>query len=150
MGGVVRSGGCEAEVGALDVAGPFPPPPGFYNSAAGPGQGYIRKADGSFVVFNVPNSKGTFPVGIAANGAVVTIAIPGAAGATAWAVNRVGELAGVFTVGGANHSFFRSAGGVAITTDIVGADYTQAAGLNGAGKITGSYNDGAVMSTRSY
>lgn len=70
MGGVVRSGGCEAEVGALDVAGPFPPPPGFYNSAAGPGQGRIRKADGSFVVFNVPNSKGTFPVGIAANGAV--------------------------------------------------------------------------------
>jgi uncharacterized membrane protein len=131
--------------------------------------GYLRAPNGTFTVFDVPGSQGSFanainPAGAvtggffgstvashaflrAPNGTFTTFDPLGSTSTGAGAINPAGMVTGNFIdVTGVSHGFLRTSDGTITAFDPVGSTGTFVAGINPAGTIVGAFftTDGFV------
>jgi hypothetical protein len=82
--------------------------------------GFLRRSDGTFITFDVPNASSTQPT----------------------AINPRGEITGSYSdANSASHGFIRRKNGTLTTFDVPNATNTYATGVNPRGQITGWYSD---------
>jgi hypothetical protein len=100
---------------------------GFYVGSDKIAHGFLRKSDGSFVLFDPQGSTGTFPL----------------------AINARGEIVGRFSdASGVSHGFARLRNGRIASFDPPGSISTTAGSVNIAGEIVGSYEPGSEAKSR--
>lgn len=134
------------------------------------GHGFVRSAKGNLTTFDVPGAIGTVPVDInpagtitgsfygpdrvshsflrAADGTIITFEVPiiGALGTVASVISASGTVAGKYyvkTIGSVtSHAFVRAPNGVFTMFQILGGAYLRVTGINDAGEVCGSFEDG--------
>lgn len=94
---------------------------GYFQDAAGQDHGYVREADGSFLVLPVANSQAT---GINDSGTIVGFTQPTTSTASGFILDNTGLRHDMLT-----------------KLNYPGSTFTQALGENNAGQVVGTYND---------
>ncbi len=139
---------------------------GDYDDSSGLTHGFLRRADGSVVTIDPPdtagyteansiNNSGTV-VGryygnspglqgyLFSNGNYTTIVVPGATNTSLFGINNLGDMVGDYIdASGVQHGFVMSNGSVT-TIDPPGSTNTNCQGINDSGEIVGSFILGNV------
>jgi uncharacterized membrane protein len=141
---------------------------GFYVDANGD-HGFLRDMNGQFVTFGAPGSQGIYPSSINSTGAVagsftdtsqhgfvrtangtwIAFDVPGkfpSSSQNPICINDSGIITGPYINGTSFYGFLRSVGGSLTTISYPESTYTYATGINGAGTVTGIYNDASFNS----